>query len=90
MQQIALYIKGEKNYYNIAGDTGPLVYPGLHVYIYRILYAVTGQGTNILTAQIVFAGVYLVNLAVVFASYRLAKVCFSLKADNRRILLTVL
>ena len=74
MQQVALYVKGEKNYYNIAGDTGPLVYPGLHVYIYRILYAVTNNGTNILTAQVIFAGLYLSNLAVVMACYRLAKV----------------
>jgi alpha-1,3-mannosyltransferase len=77
MQQVALYVKGEKNYYNIAGDTGPLVYPGLHVYIYRILYAVTNNGTNILTAQIIFAGLYLSNLAVVMTCYRLAKVCLS-------------
>ena len=74
MQQIEIYLKGERNYYNIEGDTGPLVYPGLHVYIYRILYAVTGQGQNILVAQILFAILYLVTLAVVIACYRRAKV----------------
>ncbi|TLD37726.1 glycosyltransferase family 58 protein [Venturia nashicola] len=73
MQQVALYVKGEKNYYNIAGDTGPLVYPGLHVYIYRVLYAITNEGTNILAAQTIFAILYLSNLAVVLTCYRLAK-----------------
>lgn len=74
MQQVAMYVKGERNYYNIAGDTGPLVYPGLHVYIYRILYAITNEGTNILAAQFIFAILYLSNLAVVMTCYRLAKV----------------
>jgi alpha-1,3-mannosyltransferase len=74
MQQIALYIKGETNYYKIEGDTGPLVYPGLHVYIYRILYAVTGSGESILTAQVIFGVLYLGTLAVVMGAYRLAKV----------------
>lgn len=75
MQQVALYVKGEKNYYNIAGDTGPLVYPGLHVYIYRVLYAITNEGTNILAAQSIFAILYLSSLAVVMTCYRFAKVC---------------
>jgi alpha-1,3-mannosyltransferase len=74
MQQIEVYLKGERNYYNIEGDTGPLVYPGLHVYIYRLLYALTGHGKNILIGQIVFALLYLVTLAIVMSCYRLAKV----------------
>jgi alpha-1,3-mannosyltransferase len=75
MQQIELYLKGERNYYKIEGDTGPLVYPGLHVYIYRILHALTGHGENILVAQILFAILYLVTLAIVTACYRRARVC---------------
>src|ERR1700760_390433 len=78
MQQIELYVKGERNYYNIEGDTGPLVYPGLHVYIYRLLYAATNHGENILAAQLIFAILYLVTLAVVMSCYRLAKVRFLL------------
>jgi len=74
MQQVSLYIKGERNYYNIEGDTGPLVYPGLHVYIYRLLYALTNHGTSIFTAQIIFTILYLGTLAVVMACYRQAKV----------------
>ena len=74
MQQIETYLKGERNYYNIEGDTGPLVYPGLHVYIYRVLYTLTGQGKNILIGQIIFALLYLSTLALVMTCYRKAKV----------------
>ncbi|KAF2428918.1 Lethal(2)neighbour of Tid protein [Tothia fuscella] len=73
MQQVELYIKGERNYYNIEGQTGPLVYPALHVYIYRVLYAVTSHGKDIFAAQVIFSGVYLASLAVVMGCYRLAK-----------------
>ena len=76
MQQVSLYIKGERNYYNIEGDTGPLVYPGLHVYIYRLLYALTDHGKSIFTAQVIFTTLYLGTLEVVMACYGRAKVCF--------------
>lgn len=74
MQQIELYLKGERNYNKISGGTGPLVYPGLHVYIYRALYAITDHGKNILVAQGIFALLYLATLAVVMACYRKANV----------------
>lgn len=73
MEQVEIYLTGERDYKNIEGGTGPLVYPAVHVYIYRALYALTDRGTNILLAQIIFGFVYLVNLAVVMACYRLAK-----------------
>ena len=79
MQQVSLYIKGERNYYNIEGDTGPLVYPALHVYIYRLLYALTDHGKSIFSAQIIFAILYLGTLGVVIACYRRAKVRLSTK-----------
>ena len=75
MQQVEIYLKGEKDYEFILGDTGPLVYPGLHVYIYRLLYAITDHGKNIFAAQIIFMALYLSALAVVMACYRQAKVC---------------
>jgi alpha-1,3-mannosyltransferase len=74
MQQVELYVKGQKDYGYLEGGTGPLVYPGLHVYIYRVLYALTDDGKNILTGQILFAGLYLGTLAVVMACYHRAKV----------------
>ena len=70
MEHVRQFLEGERNYAKISGSTGPLVYPALHVYIYSILFAATNEGTDIMRAQIIFAGLYLATLAVVFACYR--------------------
>ena len=44
-------------------------YPAGFVYIYSLFYYVTGHGENIAMAQALFAGLYLLNLAVVMAVY---------------------
>lgn len=74
MQQIEIYLKGERDYRNIEGSTGPLVYPGAHVWIYKQLYRITDEGRNIQLAQYIFALVYLSTLAIVIQCYRKAKV----------------
>ncbi|KAF2690463.1 glycosyltransferase family 58 protein [Lentithecium fluviatile CBS 122367] len=74
MQHIAIYNKGERDYKNIEGSTGLLVYPGAHVLIYRILYWITDQGKNIQLAQYIFGLLYLSTLAIVIQCYRKAKV----------------
>ncbi|ORZ31848.1 glycosyltransferase [Catenaria anguillulae PL171] len=53
MQQIALVQAGETNYANIAGDTGKLVYPAGHVWVFRLLAHITGG--QVAAAQYVFA-----------------------------------
>ncbi|KAJ5945821.1 hypothetical protein N7454_002660 [Penicillium verhagenii] len=70
MQQVSLYVSGERDYPSIKGSTGPLVYPAAHVYVYTLLYHLTDQGRDILTGQIIFAGLYLSTLAVVFGCYQ--------------------
>ena len=40
------------------------------MYLFSVLYWLTDQGINIARAQIIFAFLYLVHLAVVFAVYR--------------------
>ncbi|EEP80410.1 conserved hypothetical protein [Uncinocarpus reesii 1704] len=52
------------------GSTGPLVYPAGHVYIFSFLHSATDEGRNIALAQLIFAGLYLVTLALVMATYR--------------------
>lgn len=74
MQQVDQYIAGEEDYLKIKGDTGPLVYPALHVYIYRGLHAITNNGTNIVLAQVYFSVLYLINLGLAMACYSAAKV----------------
>ncbi|KAK9450035.1 ALG3 protein-domain-containing protein [Limtongia smithiae] len=73
MQQVALVLKGERDYKNIKGGTGPIVYPAGHVYIYSVLYKLTDNGQNIFRAQIIFQGLYMITLALVFRSYVKAK-----------------
>lgn len=74
MDQVAMYLAGERDYTAIKGGTGPLVYPAAHLYIYSALYHVTDGGKDILLAQIIFGGLYLASLTFVMASYRLAEV----------------
>ena len=74
MQQVSQYLDGERDYTLIKGDTGPLVYPGAHVYIYSALHYVTSGGTDIRRAQIIFGVLYLGTLALVMACYRVAEV----------------
>jgi alpha-1,3-mannosyltransferase len=70
MQQVRLFIGGERDYALIKGDTGPLVYPAIHLYIYSALYHLTNQGTDIAFAQGIFHILYLATLVFVLACYR--------------------
>jgi alpha-1,3-mannosyltransferase len=70
MQQISLYISGERDYTLIKGSTGPLVYPAAHLYIYTFLFHITDGGRDILLGQALFAVLYLATLIVVIACYR--------------------
>lgn len=74
MQQIAQINTGERNYTKIQGGTGPLVYGGGHVLVYRVLHAVTNGGENIRLAQCIFIGIYLAALGLVMQCYRQARV----------------
>ncbi|KAK5702603.1 dolichyl-P-Man:Man(5)GlcNAc(2)-PP-dolichol alpha-1,3-mannosyltransferase [Elasticomyces elasticus] len=74
MQQVIQYITGERDYVKIYGDTGPLVYPAAHVYIYRFLHHITDDGTDIRLAQYTFVALYLSTLALVMQCYRQARV----------------
>ena len=47
-EEVEGFLHGERNYELLKGDTGPLVYPAGFVYIFSILYFVTGSGENIL------------------------------------------
>ena len=78
MQQVAQFLSGERDYTKLSGDTGPLVYPAAHVYIYTGLYHLTDEGKDIFLAQKLFAALYLVTLSVVMACYWQAKVIYPL------------
>ncbi|KAG1827034.1 glycosyltransferase family 58 protein [Suillus subaureus] len=74
MVHIDLYLKGERNYVNITGPTGPLVYPAGHVYIHRLLHLITDSGRNVAQAQQIYGGLYVLSIALVCVIYKKAKV----------------
>ena len=51
MQEVKGYLDGERNYYNLYGDTGPLVYPAGFVYVFSCFYWITNEGSDILTGK---------------------------------------
>ena len=72
MQQVSLFLSGERDYTLLKGSTGPLVYPAGHVYVYSLLHYLTNQGRDIVLGQILFASLYLFTLSIVMACYRRA------------------
>ena len=71
MQQVSI-VDDQKiyNYSLITGDTGPCVYPALHLHIYGLLRSWTDNGSNILRAQWFFLWIYLLNAFVVLEIYQ--------------------
>ncbi|XP_076907669.1 dol-P-Man:Man(5)GlcNAc(2)-PP-Dol alpha-1,3-mannosyltransferase-like [Bidens hawaiensis] len=67
MSQVDGFIEGERDYSNLKGDTGPLVYPAGFLYIYSAIQYVTGG--NVYPAQILFGFLYIVNLGIVLFIY---------------------
>jgi alpha-1,3-mannosyltransferase len=65
MQQVEGFLEGERDYFNLQGDTGPLVYPAGFLYIFTVLYKLTGQGKNILVAQGMFALLQCITVYIV-------------------------
>lgn len=91
MQQVTLYEKGERTYTNIEGDTGPLVYPAGFLHLFSLLKSLTQGGTDIISAQYIFAALYIANQALTLASFiksktlppwSLALVCLSRRVHS--------
>ena len=49
MQEVSGYLSGERNYNNLSGDTGPLVYPAGFLYVFSVIKWLTNSGQDILT-----------------------------------------
>jgi alpha-1,3-mannosyltransferase len=63
--------RGEFNYANLRGETGPLVYPAGFVWIYGLLrWIAGGDGSDVRAAQYVFLGFYVLTSAVVLSIYK--------------------
>jgi len=72
MVHVDLYLKGERNYAEIVGPTGPLVYPVGHVHIHHFLHRITDAGRNIGLAQQIYGALYIASLVLVSCIYRQA------------------
>ncbi|KAK9785106.1 hypothetical protein WJX73_007563 [Symbiochloris irregularis] len=68
MQQVEGFLKGERDYRNLKGQTGPLVYPAGFLYVYTAAWWLS-RGGQILLAQIAFAVLYLATQAIVLWLY---------------------
>ncbi|KAI6184756.1 Methyltransf-11 domain-containing protein [Aphelenchoides bicaudatus] len=69
MEQVEVYKNGERDYFKIRGDTGPLVYPAGHLYVYTILNYFTSNGANVQLAQRIFVGIYFLNQLAVYSLF---------------------
>ncbi|KAL6968485.1 dolichyl-P-Man:Man5GlcNAc2-PP-dolichol alpha-1,3-mannosyltransferase [Sarracenia purpurea var. burkii] len=67
MSQVHGFLEGERDYRNLNGDTGPLVYPAGFLYIYSAMQFLTGG--QVYPAQILFGILYISNLAIVLFIY---------------------
>lgn len=67
MSQVSGFLDGERNYMNLKGDTGPLVYPAGFLYIYSAVQFVTGG--QVYPAQILFGILYILNLGIILFIY---------------------
>ncbi|CAH9079168.1 unnamed protein product [Cuscuta europaea] len=67
MSQVSGFLGGERDYENLKGDTGPLVYPAGFLYLYSAIQYVTGG--QVFLAQILFGFLYIVNLGITLSIY---------------------
>ncbi|KAF4384832.1 hypothetical protein G4B88_000228 [Cannabis sativa] len=67
MSQVIGFLGGERDYKNLKGDTGPLVYPAGFLYVYAAIRYVTGG--EVYPAQILFGILYIINLGIILAVY---------------------
>ncbi|OVA14859.1 Glycosyltransferase [Macleaya cordata] len=61
------FLEGERDYRNLKGDTGPLVYPAGFLYVYSAIQFITGG--EVYPAQILFGVLYIINLGIILYIY---------------------
>jgi len=71
MQEVTTWQDGERDYMQIRGGTGPLVYPAGFLYMYGFFKWLTDGGTNILSGQYLFCVLYVIHAAIVLSIYAL-------------------
>lgn len=64
-----MFLSGEKDYSKIEGETGPLVYPALHLYLYTVLHKVLPAHGRERPAQYIWLAVELATFLLTSAIY---------------------
>ncbi|KAK4687461.1 hypothetical protein P7C73_g2664, partial [Tremellales sp. Uapishka_1] len=72
MQQVSAFLDGERDYSKIEGETGPLVYPALHLYLHTLFHRLLPADT-VRPAQYIYLGIYLLTFALVATIYYRAR-----------------
>ncbi|CAL0308485.1 unnamed protein product [Lupinus luteus] len=67
MSQVSGFLKGERDYRKLEGDTGPLVNPAGFLYVFSAFQNYTAG--QVYVAQVLFLILYIVNLAIVLFIY---------------------
>ncbi|GJQ13664.1 hypothetical protein GpartN1_g5455.t1 [Galdieria partita] len=81
LQQVyQVFREGKRDYSQIRGDSGPLVYPGGFLFIYRLFYAMSNGGSDLLPVQICFALIHSATLCTVCA------ICIYCQLDTKEFL----
>ncbi|ODV64360.1 dolichyl-P-Man:Man(5)GlcNAc(2)-PP-dolichol alpha-1,3-mannosyltransferase [Ascoidea rubescens DSM 1968] len=73
LQQVQLFNKGELDYEKIVGETGPLVYPAGHLWIFKVLNNIYEEDHNLEFIQLTYA--WLLNLTLI--NYLISYNCFN-------------
>ena len=71
-QQVSMVASGERDYLALTGDTGPCPYPAGYVWVFSGLCQIADgtQGVpSLLPVQIVFVGIYILTLLIVYDIY---------------------
>jgi len=72
LQHVHLFQSGERNYSEIKGWTGSLVYPAGFLYFYSFLKRISNQ--SIVTTQYIFLFLYIVTQIIIFKLYYQSKI----------------
>ncbi|GKY93897.1 hypothetical protein MPSEU_000356600 [Mayamaea pseudoterrestris] len=70
MEQVEATQAGERNYLNIRGNTGPLVYPAGFLCLFGLLHELTDNGSDIVKAQHFFLVFYMLMQLIVLMIFQ--------------------